>query len=61
MEMYEPLERPKIKLSQQERDAKNQRWSDLSMKLRDESDALNPAEKTAIREEMESLRKEITQ
>ena len=60
MEIHEPFERTKNKLSQDERTEKNQRWSDLSIKLRDESDALNPAEKAAIREELENLKKEIT-
>ena len=57
----ETFERQKKVLNQEERTAKNQRWSDLSIKLRDESEALNPAEKTAIKEELERLKKEITQ
>lgn len=50
----------KKELSKAERDAKNQRWSDLHYKLTmDES--LSAEERKQIEEEKEELRKEITQ
>lgn len=46
-------------LSQAERTAKNERWSELHYKLQD--DKLSVEERKQIEQEKEDLRKEITQ
>lgn len=50
----------KRELSKAERDAKNQRWSDLHYKL-NKDENLSAEEKKRLQEEKEELRKEITQ
>jgi len=51
-------EAPKKELTQQERTAKNERWSELYYKLKNEN--ISDEERQKMEEEKEELRKQIT-